>query len=59
MPYGANTTMNSVTATLAREINKQVSVSVKYGYYNNNDGTSGGQNNYEANTIYVSTTFGF
>jgi len=59
MPFGADDIMNTVSATVTHQINKQVSVSLKYTYADNNDGTSGGQNNYQANSIYASTTFGF
>jgi hypothetical protein len=59
IPYGAGDVENSITATLTRQISKEVQVSVKYGYYQNRDLTSGGQNNYDAQLVYVSTTFGF
>jgi hypothetical protein len=59
LPYGAGEVENSVTATLTRDISKSVQVSVKYGFYQNRDQTSGGQNNYDAQLVYLSTTFGF
>ena len=59
LPYGAGEVENNVTATLTRDISKSVQVSVKYGFYQNRDATSGGQNNYDAQLVYVSTTFGF
>jgi len=59
LPYGANTQENSFTATVTHDISKEVKVSVKYGFYRNRDETSGGQNNYNAQVLYVSTQFGF
>ncbi|MCE0523457.1 MAG: hypothetical protein LV480_11170 [Methylacidiphilales bacterium] len=59
LPYGAGEVQNSVTATLTRQINKAVQVSVKYGFYTNSDQTAGGQDNYNAQLVYVSTRFGF
>jgi hypothetical protein len=59
LPYGAEAQENSVTATLTRQINKEVSVSLKYGFYRYRDQTSGGQDDYDAQLVYVSTQFGF
>jgi hypothetical protein len=59
LPYGADTQENSFTATVTRDISKEVKVSVKYGFYRNRDDTSGGQNNYDAQVVYFSTQFGF
>jgi hypothetical protein len=59
LPFGAGEVENSVTATLTRDISKAVQVSVKYGFYRNRDQTSGGQDNYDAQLVYVSTRFGF
>ncbi|HEV3272757.1 MAG TPA: hypothetical protein VGZ93_11300 [Candidatus Methylacidiphilales bacterium] len=59
LPFGAGEIENNVTATLTRDISKSVQVSLKYGFYQNRDQTSGGQNDYDAQLVYVSTTFGF
>jgi hypothetical protein len=59
LPYGAGAQENSFTATITRQISKAVQVSLKYGLYRNRDQTSGGQNNYDAQLVYLSTTFGF
>jgi len=58
-PFGAGEVQNSVTATLTRDITKQVQVSVKYGFYQDRNETNGGQSNYDAHLIYVSTHFRF
>jgi predicted porin len=59
LPYGAGDEQHSVTATVTRQISKAVQVSVKYGYYRNRDQTSGGQNDYDAQLVYVSTQLRF
>jgi hypothetical protein len=59
LPFGAGAQENSVTATLTRQVSKAVEVSLKYGFYRNRDQTSGGQNDYDAQVVYVSTRFGF
>lgn len=59
LPYGAGEQEHSLSATLTRQINKSVQVSLKYGFSQNRDQTSGGQNNYDAQLVYVSTQFGF
>ena len=58
-PTAPATQENSFTATLTRQISKTVKVSLKYGFYRNRDETSGGQNNYDAQLVYLSTQFGF
>ncbi len=59
LPYGAGGQENSITATITRQVSKAVQVSLKYGFYQNRDQTSGDQNNYDAQLVYLSTTFGF
>jgi hypothetical protein len=59
LPFGAGDEQHSVTATVTRQISKAVQVSVKYGYYRNRDQTSGGQNDYDAQLVYVSTQLRF
>jgi hypothetical protein len=54
LPYGSGATEHAVTATLTRQLNKQVRLLLRYGYYNYRDVTSGGHNNYRANAIYSS-----
>lgn len=50
-PYNSTAEENAVTATLSREINKNMRASLKYGYYSNSDETSGGHNNYNAHLV--------
>ncbi len=59
LPFGAGAQENSVTATLTRQLSKEVQVSLKYGFYRNRDQTSGGQNNYDAQLVYMSTQLRF
>ncbi len=59
LPYGADTEEHNVSATLTHKFNKALEGSLKYAYSNYRDGTSGGQDNYDAQLVYLSTTFGF
>ena len=58
-PYGANTEEQSVTATITRQITKAIAVSLKYGFFRNQDDTSGGHNNYDAHLVYASMQYRF
>jgi len=59
MPYGADTESHNVTATLTHQFNKALEGSLKYGFSKYRDGTSGGQDNYEAHLVYASMKYGF
>lgn len=59
VPYGAGATENVASATLNRQLNKQVRLQLKYTYYNYDDETSGGHNNYRAHSIFSSLQFRF
>jgi hypothetical protein len=52
VPYGLGATEQAVSATLTRQLTNQVRLLLRYGYYNYRDATSGGHNNYRANSIY-------
>jgi len=54
VPYGLGATEHAVSATLTRQLSKRVRLLLKYGYYNYRDETSGGHNNYRANSIFSS-----
>jgi hypothetical protein len=54
VPYGMGATEYSVSATLTRQLTKQVRLLLRYGYNNYRDETSGGHNNYRANSIFSS-----
>ncbi|MEI8341120.1 MAG: hypothetical protein WCH43_06230 [Verrucomicrobiota bacterium] len=59
MPYGAGAIENTVTAGIVRKLTKNISISLRYGYYTYNDQTSGYHNNYTANVIYSGLQFKF
>lgn len=59
VPYGAGATENVASATLNRQLNKQVRLQLKYTYFNYDDETSGGHNNYRAHSIFSSLQFRF
>ena len=59
LPFGADTESHNVTVTLTHQFNKQLEGSLKYGFSKYSDGTSGGQDNYEAHLVYASMKYGF
>jgi hypothetical protein len=52
VPYGLGATEYTASATLTRQLNKQMRLLLRYGYFNYRDVTSGGHNNYRAHSIY-------
>ena len=59
MPYGADAEESGITATISRQISRAVRMSLKYGFFRNRDGTSGGFNNYDAHLVYSSLQYRF
>ena len=58
-PYGAGDEQQSVTATITRRISKALQLSLKFGFFHNQDETSGGMDNYNAQLVYVSMQYRF
>ena len=54
VPYGLGATEHAASATLTRQLTKQVRLLLRYGYYNYRDVTSGGHNNYQAHSLFSS-----
>jgi hypothetical protein len=54
VPYGLGATEYTASATITRQLTKQMRLLLRYGYFNYRDVTSGGHNNYEAHSIYSS-----
>jgi len=52
VPYGLGSTEHAVSATLTRQLTKQMRLLLRYGYFNYRDETSGGHNNYRAHSLY-------
>ncbi len=52
MIYGLGATEHTASATLTRQLTKQMRLLLRYGYYNYRDVTSGGHNNYMAHSLY-------
>jgi hypothetical protein len=52
VPYGEGATEHAVSATLTRQVAKNMRVLFRYGYYNYRDETSGGHNNYRAHSLF-------
>jgi hypothetical protein len=54
VPYGMGSTENAVTATITRQLSKRTRLTLKYGFYDYRDETSGGHNNYRAHSLFSS-----
>jgi len=52
VPYGLGATEYTASATLTRQLTKQMRLLLRYGYFNYRDVTSGGHNNYRAHSLY-------
>lgn len=59
VPYGMGATEYTASATMTRQLNKQMRLLLRYGYYNYRDVTSGGHNNYQGHSLYSSLQFRF
>jgi hypothetical protein len=59
VPYGMGATEHTVSASVSRQIAKNVRLKVQYSYFNYTDQTSGGHNNYEAHSVFSSLQFRF
>jgi hypothetical protein len=54
VPYGLGATEYTASATITRQLTKQMRLLLRYGYYDYRDVTSGGHNNYTAHSLYSS-----
>ncbi|MCI0744324.1 MAG: hypothetical protein L0Y58_02860 [Verrucomicrobia subdivision 3 bacterium] len=52
MPYGADSQEHAVTVGLLRRFTNRIRWSIKYGFFRNDDYTSGGHNNYSSHLVY-------
>jgi hypothetical protein len=52
MPYGVGATEHTVSASVSREIAKNMRLVFKYTFYTYEDQTSGNHNNYDAHSFY-------
>ena len=59
LPYGLGATEHSASATLTRQLSKQVRLLLTYTYFDYTDETFGGHNNYQAHSIFSSLQFRF
>jgi predicted porin len=59
MPYGMDARQHTVSATIGRQISKNVRLKLQYGYFRYRDETSGGHNNYDAHAVFSSLQFRF
>jgi len=58
-PYGADGTEYSASASVSRQISKNVRLMLKYSFDKYSDPASGGYDNYTAQTIYSSLQIRF
>lgn len=58
-PYGADSEEHGISATLARQLTKQLRWKLRYAWYTNRDVTSGGHNDYDAHMVYTSLQYLF
>ena len=54
VPYGMGATENAITATVTRQLSKNTRLTLKYGFFDYRDVTSGGHNNYRAHSLFSS-----
>lgn len=59
LPYGAEAEEHGITATVVRRINDRMRVSLKYGFFDGEDRTTGHQNDYQAHLVYSSLHYRF
>jgi hypothetical protein len=59
VPYGLGATEHTVSATVTRQLNKNMRLLFRYGYFDYTDVTSGGHNNYRAHSLYSSLQIRF
>jgi hypothetical protein len=59
VPYGLGATEYTASASITRQLTKQMRLLLRYGYFNYRDVTSGGHNNYEAHSIYSGLQYRF
>jgi len=59
VPYGLGSTEHAVSATLTRQLTKEMRLLLRYGYFDYRDETSGGHNNYRAHSLYSGLQYRF
>jgi hypothetical protein len=59
LPYGMGATEHTVSASISRQMTKQIRVVLRYAYFDYSDDLSGGHNNYRAHSVYSGLQFRF
>lgn len=59
LPYGSEAEEHAITAGVIRRIRENLRWSLKYGYFDYRDNTSGGNNNFAAHLVYSSVQYRF
>jgi hypothetical protein len=52
VPYGMGATEHAISATVTRQVAKNMRLLFRYGYFNYRDETSGGHNNYRGHSLF-------
>lgn len=59
VPFGVEGKTHGVTATISRKITAAIRASLRYGFFQNDDVTSGGHKNYDAHLVMTSVQYKF
>ncbi len=59
VPYGVGAEEHGITATLVRRLTRNLRLTLKYGYFDYADVTSGGNRNYQAHMVFSSLQYRF
>jgi hypothetical protein len=59
LPYGMGATEHTVSASISRQLTKNMRLLLRYGYFHYTDQLSGGHDNYEAHSVYSGLQFRF
>lgn len=59
VPFGAGADEHGVTVTVVRRLTKHLRLTVKYGYFDYSDQTSGGNRNYQAHMLFSGLQYRF
>ncbi len=59
VPYGSGAEEHGITATLMRQLTKNLRWTLRYGFFRNRDELYGGRNNYDAHSAFSSIQYRF
>ena len=59
LPYGMGATEHTISASIGRQLTRNVRLMLRYAYFQYGDVTFGGHNNYRAHSIFSSLQYRF